>query len=68
MILRLNNIFTELKNINENKFNRYKEIVSKNRPNTYIEITDEINKKKEVYTSFFLFISFFLIYKNLCNF
>ncbi|CCL20260.1 TPA: hypothetical protein ACKOO2_002599 [Clostridioides difficile] len=48
MILRLNNIFTELKNINENKFNRYKEIVSKNRPNTYIEITDEINKKKEV--------------------
>ncbi|MCC0685441.1 hypothetical protein [Clostridioides sp. ZZV14-6345] len=47
MILILNNIFTELKNVNENKFNRYKEIVSENRLNIYIEIVNETNKKKE---------------------
>lgn len=47
-ILRLNNIFTELKNINEDKFNKYKEIVSENKFNIYIEITNETNKKKEV--------------------
>ncbi|HBF2809078.1 TPA: hypothetical protein KN238_003774 [Clostridioides difficile] len=47
-ILRLNNIFTELKNINEDKFDKYKEIVSENKFNIYIEITNEINKKKEV--------------------
>ncbi|HBH3862926.1 hypothetical protein CDIF104451_01083 [Clostridioides difficile] len=47
-ILRLNNIFAELKNINEDKFNKYKEIVSENKFNIYIEITNETNKKKEV--------------------
>ncbi|HBH3610384.1 TPA: hypothetical protein KSK00_002092 [Clostridioides difficile] len=47
-ILRLNNIFIELKNINEDKFDKYKEIVSENKFNIYIEITNETNKKKEV--------------------
>ncbi|HBF2878334.1 hypothetical protein O0E53_09420 [Clostridioides difficile] len=46
-ILILNNIFTELKNINENKFDRYKEMVSENRLNTSIEINKEITKKRK---------------------